>query len=84
MPCWMCTNSIKARKENKVGHLQLFHLEHEQSTCSQKIHISVVLWCYGVLVVTAAQLHLAKPELRFCAVQNPAHGMSEIRDGEDL
>ena len=25
-----------------------------------------------------------KPELRFCAGSNPAHGVSEIRDGEDL
>ena len=25
-----------------------------------------------------------KPELRFCASSNPARGVSEIRDGEDL
>ena len=29
-----------------------------------------------------AQLHSAKPE--FCAGSNPARGMSEIREGEDL
>ena len=38
----------------------------------------------GVVVITTAQIHSAKPELRFCAGSNPAWGMSEIRDGEDL
>ena len=33
---------------------------------------------------TIAQLHSTRPELRFCAGSNPAHGMLEIRDGEDL
>ena len=33
---------------------------------------------------TTAQLHSTKPELRFCAGSNPARGVSEIRDGEDL
>ena len=34
--------------------------------------------------ISTAQLHLAKPELRFCAGSNPARGVSGIRDGEDL
>ena len=37
-----------------------------------------------VVVITSAQLHSTKPELRFCAGSNPARGVSEIRDGEDL
>ena len=37
-----------------------------------------------VVVTTTAQLHSTKPELRFCAGSNPAYGVSEIRDGEDL
>ena len=41
-------------------------------------------WRRGVVVITTAQLHLTKPELRFCAGSNPARGVSEIRDGEDL
>ena len=41
-------------------------------------------WCCGVLVITTAQLHTTKPELRFCAGSNPARGMSEICNGEDL
>ena len=41
-------------------------------------------WYGGVMAVTTAQLHLAKPELRFYTGSNPARGMSEIREGEDL
>ena len=36
------------------------------------------------LLITTAQLHLTKPELRFCAGSNPARGVSEICDDEDL
>ena len=43
-----------------------------------------ILWRRGVVVITAAQLHSAKPELRFCGGSNPARGVSEFRDGEDL
>ena len=28
--------------------------------------------------------HSTKPEIRFCAGSNPAHGVSEVPDGEDL
>ena len=38
----------------------------------------------GVVVMTTAHLHSTKPEFRFCAGSNPARGVSEIRDGEDL
>ena len=34
-----------------------------------------------ILVITSAQLHSTKPELRFCAGSNPAAAVSEIRDG---
>ena len=43
----------------------------------------VVMWRRGVVVITTAQLHSTKPELRFCTGSNPACGVSEIRDGED-
>ena len=36
------------------------------------------------VVITTTPLHLTKPELRFFAGSNPAAGVSEIRDGEDL
>ena len=38
----------------------------------------------GVVVITTAQIHSTKPELRFCAGSNPARAVSEIRSGEDL
>ena len=42
------------------------------------------VWFRGVVVITTAQLHSTKPELRFYACLNPACGMPEIQDGEDL
>ena len=39
-------------------------------------------WHRGVVVITTAQLHSTKPELRLCAGSNPA--VSEIRDGENF
>ena len=38
----------------------------------------------GAVVIITAQLHSTKPELSFCARSNPARGMSEIHDVEDL
>ena len=38
----------------------------------------------GAVVITAAQLHSSKSELRLCASLNPARGVSETHDGEDL
>ena len=43
-----------------------------------------VVWGRGVVLIATGQLHSNKPELRFCAGSNIAHGVSEIRDGEDL
>ena len=42
--------------------------------------IFAVPWC--LVVITTAQPHSTKPELRSCAVSNPARGFSESRDGE--
>ena len=36
------------------------------------------------MVITTAQLYSTKPELRFRAGSNPARGVSEIHDDEDL
>ena len=44
----------------------------------------LIQWRCGVVDIATAQLHSTKPELKFCAGSNPAHGVSEIRDGEDL
>ena len=49
---------------------------------SQVIYNTYQLWRRGVVVITTAQLHSTKPELRFCACSNPDRGVLEIRDGE--
>ena len=41
-------------------------------------------WRRCVVVITTAQLHSTKPELRLCTGSNPTRGGLEIRDGEDL
>ena len=38
----------------------------------------------GEVVIITAQLHLTKPEFRFCASSNPARCVPEICDGENL
>ena len=43
-----------------------------------------LVWCRGIVVITTAQFHSTRPELRFWASSNLARGMSEIRDDEDL
>ena len=35
----------------------------------------VVMCCLDVVVITTAQLHLTKPELRFCAGSSPARAV---------
>ena len=42
------------------------------------------MWCHGVVVISTAQLHSTKPEVKFCAGSNPTRGVSEICHGEDL
>ena len=41
------------------------------------------LWYCGVVVITTAQLHSTKPELKSCIGSNPACSMSEIRNGDN-
>ena len=43
-----------------------------------------MVWRLGVVVITTVQLHLTKSQLRFCTSSNPAHGLSDIRDCENL
>ena len=44
----------------------------------------LLFWHCGVVVITALQMHLTQPELRFCAGSTPACSVFEIRNGEDL
>ena len=46
--------------------------------------LRTLFWRRGVVVITTAQLHSTKSELRFCAGSNPDRSVSEIHDGEDL
>ena len=48
------------------------------------INFAIDTWRRGIAVITSAQLHSTKPKLRLCADSNPARGVSEIHDGEDL
>ena len=47
-------------------------------------YVLQIIWCRGVVVISTAQLHSTKLEIRFCVGSNPARGVSEIRDAEDL
>ena len=47
-------------------------------------YLRPMYWCRGVVVITTAQSHSTKPELRFSAGSNPFCGVWEIRNGEDL
>ena len=49
----------------------------------KKTTVKLILPC-GAVVITTAQLHSIKPELRFCTGSNPACGVSDIHNGEDL
>ena len=67
-------------------HEQLYHYYY----CHVSINVILIYgfvgpWCRGIVVTwCSAQLHSTKSELRFCAGSNPACGVSEIRDGEEL
>ena len=45
-------------------------------------HESCYWWRRSAVIITSAQLHSAKPELRFCLGSSPACIVLEIRDGE--
>ena len=67
----------------RLGKIKLFTtvcIAKFLSFCSH----AETLWRRGVVVITAAQLNSTKSELRLCAGSNPARGVLEIRDGEDL
>ena len=71
----------KSKQETRVKKLS----PHFLTACfKQKVITWHHQWNHSVVVITIAQLHSTKPELRFCAGSNPARSVSEIRDGEDL
>ena len=61
-----------------------FYISTAFSSLTENISINFEHKNFKSLVITTAQLHSTKPDLTFCAGSNPARGVSEIRDGEDL
>ena len=81
------TKSKKANSNFFEFYFLIFCTMFKSGPDSPIFHYSSILnsnWCRGVVVITTAQFHSSKPELRFCAGSHPARGVSEIRDGEDL
>ena len=94
-PCIRVTDSFELKEDNPHGRNclnrlrlpSLFHIKHEyqESLIQGRITINRPRTKTSALVViTTAQVHSTKLELRFCAGSNPTQGVSEIRDGEDL
>ena len=46
-------------------------------TLGNTIKKTFIFWCRGIVVITTAQLHSAKSELKFCAGSNPARSVCE-------
>ena len=49
-----------------------------------KSQLKVAPWHRGVVVITTAKLHSTKSELRFCSDWNPAGGVLEICDSDNV
>ena len=80
-----CTFFLLERNSTKYFSASYFS---KKSVKAEMTHLKPLSesrsWRRGVVVITTAQLHSTKPELKFCAGSNPARGVPEIRDGEDL
>ena len=70
---------INAKYRSKKN---ISHMVWEYISVNKAIYFTQ--WRRGVVDITTAQLHSTKPELSFCTGSNPARGVSEIHDGEDL
>ena len=72
-------------KQFQKKKLNIFLFLHWKCNCILYFVLTpskIQLWTWSV--VFSLSLHLNKPELRFCPGLNPARGVSEISDGEDL
>ena len=81
---WNCSNSIMFRKcfkrlvsrYYKINWISLDRYAYDFVLSMMqfllKLYKVFILWHHGVVVITNAQLHSAKPELRFCTGSNPA------------
>ena len=77
---------ITSRTRWKVSQNICMHLQRELKELKDVCDHSRLrlVWFCGVVIITTAQLHSIKPELRFCTGSNPACEMLEVRDGEDF
>ena len=73
---------LKFQVTHQYGDLNYLLSWEPQKAVAFKVLI--VTQANGAVVIITTQLHSRKPEVRFCAGSNPARGVSEIRDGEDL
>ena len=74
-----CLNSFV--KWNWQRHfLSYFYISSKNLKWKQQI--PELFWRHDAVVITTAQLHSTKPELRFCPGSNPARSVLEIRDDE--
>ena len=64
--------------------INIYHKPKIEISVTKNLGEDVVLQRCGVVVFSTAELHSTKPELKFCTGSNPAHGVSEIHDCEDL
>ena len=87
------TENTRINKRDEVSKNAIMKTENTFGTNSKKKGIicyscgitgDKASKCRGAVVITSAQLHSTKYELRFCAGSNPARGVSEICDGENL
>ena len=76
-------NVLRARPNLKIQEEPQSLVTNTHKNIRQCERLSKV-WRGIVVVITTAQFHSTKPELRFCAGSNPAGGVSEIHDGKDL
>ena len=71
---WIIRKTLSCNCFNHLGAISL----------TQSKKIQKVQWRRGVLVITIAQIHSTKLQLRFCADSNLLHGVSDIRYREDF
>ena len=80
------TNHQKYIRRGNLNILSLAHVninsirKHFESVAEDKSsNFDLLMWRLGVAVITTAQLHSTKPELRFCAGSNPARRVRDSR-----
>ena len=61
-----------------------FHYDYIKIKYGKYYSVLSIIVALFVVVITTAQLHPSKPKLRICAGPNPARGVSEICDSENL